>query len=127
MSTSNPKTDRVVCIIEDDAAVRSSLTALLEPLDCHVRAFASAEDFLANEHVTQLDFLIVDVRLPGMSGLELLEQIAFHKPLPALLVMTGHADAQEIKLNYWPNKTWFLVKPCDPSKLLAAISECLFP
>ena len=115
----------VVCIVEDDSAVRDSLSAVVETLGCRVKSFASAEEFLAGETVAGLKFLIVDVRLPGMSGVELLEQIAFHKSLPPTIVMTGHADAKEMKLDFWPNKMWFLVKPCDPGKLLAIISNSL--
>ena len=72
----------VVCVVEDDSALRDSLAALLASKYLVARCFSSADDFLRAEIHQTCDFLIVDLRLPGMSGIELLEQTVRLLSLP---------------------------------------------
>src|SRR3546814_5868407 len=88
-----PPQSSTVFIVDDDEAVRDSLRWLLEANGYRVRAFASGETFLEEYDASQVGVLIADVRMPGMSGLELQEQIlARNAPLPIVLI-TGHGDA----------------------------------
>ena len=121
MNESNVKS--AVCIIDDDAAVLQSLAALVQALGCRVACFSTAEEFLARPNEVDPSLLIVDVRLPGMSGLELLAQMASGKITPKSIVMTAHADAQEMNLNFWPNEVCILPKPCHPEKLTEMIAK----
>ena len=115
------KSNSLVCVIEDDAAVRESLAAVVEALDCRVACFATAEEFLTRSEDADPQMLIVDVRLPGMSGLELLARMAAGPVTPPCIVMTGHADAQELQLDFWPNEITILPKPCQPERVMDMI------
>ncbi len=117
------KADPVVCIIDDDLAVRESLAALLDALDLRVACFSTAEEFLARPADVVPSLLIVDVRLPGMSGLELLAQMAGGNITPTSVVMTAHADAHEMQLDFWPTEICILSKPCRPEKLIEMIPK----
>lgn len=112
----------VVGIIDDDAPVRDSMGAVIEILGCDVQSWESAEQFLSDHVRSRIDLLIIDVRLPGMSGLELLQHLAAEGLTPPCVVMTGHADVQDAELQFWPNKISVLAKPCAPGNLLEIIS-----
>ena len=87
-----PHLSSTVFIVDDDEAVRDSLRWLLEANGYRVRAYASGESFLEDYDPAQIGVLIADVRMPGMSGLELQEQlIARNAPLPIVFI-TGHGD-----------------------------------
>ncbi|MFZ4625571.1 MAG: response regulator transcription factor, partial [Rhodoferax sp.] len=81
-----------VYVVDDDEAVRDSLQWLLEGKDYRVRCFDSAESFLSRFDAREVACLIVDIRMAGMSGLELQNRlIESHSPLP-LAFITGHGD-----------------------------------
>src|ERR1700722_12841188 len=83
---------RVVAVIDDDTSVRGALFRLFRAAGFDVSLFATAEEYLALDQA-DVDCLVVDVRLPGMSGLELLEQLQRESPRPAL-VITAHEEDQ---------------------------------
>jgi len=84
----------VVVIIDDDAPVCLSLRLLLEAAGLRVRTYSSAETFLRDVHPERPGCLLVDVRMPGMSGIELLTELANRRiQLPAV-VMTGHGEIE---------------------------------
>lgn len=120
---SEPSIETSVCVIDDDEAVNASVAAIVRALDCPVACYPTAEEFLARPDTVVPCLLIVDVRLPGMSGLELLAQLAKGTTTPAAIVMTGHADAKELSLDFWPNEICILPKPCPPEKLIELISR----
>ena len=84
-----PQIASTVYIVDDDEAVRDSLRWLLEANNYRVRAYASAEAFLAEYDEQQPGVLIVDVRMPGMSGLELQEQLIVRKSSMPVVFITG--------------------------------------
>lgn len=114
---------RTVCVIEDDIAVRESLTAVIEIGGSQAISFANAEEFRASDYWSTADFLIVDIRLPGMTGLELLESMVAYGHTPPVIVITGHADVEDLPLEFWPNRICVLPKPCDPNSLLSLIED----
>ena len=87
-----PNVASTVFIVDDDEAVRDSLRWLLEANGYHVSAFASAESFLTAFDDKTAGVLIVDVRMPGMSGLELQEQLIARKSSMPIVFITGHGD-----------------------------------
>jgi len=84
--------DRLIYVVDDDEAVRDSLSVLLEARDYIVRTFAAAPEFLAAAPTLRPGCLISDIRMPEMDGLELQQRlIERHLPFP-LIVITGHGD-----------------------------------
>ena len=81
-----------VFVIDDDEAVRSSVKLLLKSVNLPVAVFASAQDFLARYSPEQPGCLVVDVRMPGMSGLDLQQQLNLRGAIIPLIFITGHGD-----------------------------------
>ena len=112
----------IIGIIDDDASVRGSLVALIECSGYAAAPFSSAEEFLEVGALPQARFLIVDVRLPGMSGIELLDCLSNTGLTRPTVVVTGHADGQQLRQGPKRGEVWFLSKPCAPEELLAVIA-----
>ena len=81
-----------VTIVDDDQAVRDALSNLLESVGMRVEAFASAEDFVNSRRLNKRTCLILDIQLPGMSGLELQRQLAAGKNLIPIIFITAHGE-----------------------------------
>ena len=91
-----------VYVVDDDEAVRDSLQWLLEGKDYRVRCFDSAESFLSRYDPREVACLIVDIRMGGMTGLELQDRLIERKsPLPIVFI-TGHGDVPTAVLQVWP-------------------------
>jgi FixJ family two-component response regulator len=114
-----------VWIVDDDDAFRDSLVWLVEANDHRVVAFASAEDFLAACRPGMAGCLVVDVRMPGLSGLELHDRlIAMGLDLPTIVV-TGHGDVPMAVTAFRKGAVDFVEKPLDDTYVLARIDQCL--
>jgi len=112
-----------VYIVDDDEAVRDSLRWLLEANSYRVRAYASAEAFLADYSEDQLGVLIVDVRMPGMSGLQLQEELIARKcPMPIVFI-TGHGDVPMAVTTMKKGAVDFLEKPFNEADLRDIVSR----
>jgi two-component system response regulator TtrR len=123
MNTPNPSS--TVFIVDDDEAVRDSLRWLLEANGYRVRAYVSAESFLEDYDPNQVGVLICDVRMPGMSGLELQEQlIARQAPLPIVFI-TGHGDVPMAVTTMKKGAIDFLEKPFNESDLREIVARML--
>ncbi len=113
--------DRVVHVVDDDQAVRESLTFMLTAAGFAVAAYESGEDFAAAMDDIETGCLITDVRMPGMSGLDLLRLVKASGKLITAIVVTGHGDVplavEAMKLG----AVEFLEKPYDEKSLLAAV------
>ena len=112
-----------VYIVDDDEAVRDSLRWLLEANTYRVRAFASAEAFLSEFSEDQPGVLIVDVRMPGMSGLELQEQLILRKSTMPIVFITGHGDVPMAVSTLKKGAIDFLEKPFNESDLRETVSR----
>ena len=112
-----------VYVVDDDEAVRDSLQWLLEGKDYRVRCFDSAETFLSRYDPREVACLLVDIRMPGISGLELQDRLIERKsPLPVVFI-TGHGDvpmavtsflslSKKKSCSAWSNACWIKrVKP----------------
>ncbi len=112
-----PQTASTVYIVDDDEAVRDSLRWLLEANNYRVRTFPSGESFLAEYDDKRLGVLIVDVRMPGMSGLELQEQLLARKSTMPIVFITGHGDVPMAVSTIKKGAIDFLEKPFDETDL----------
>jgi len=115
----------VVFVVDDDAAVRDSLRALLEGAGFAVEAFDSAEGFLAAHRPGAPACLVLDVHMPGMSGLELQDELARRgTPLPVLF-LTGHGDIPTSVRAVKAGAVDFLTKPADGALLVERVRAML--
>jgi RNA polymerase sigma factor (sigma-70 family) len=112
-----PQTASTVYIVDDDEAVRDSLRWLLVANNYRVRAFPSGESFLAEYDEKRPGVLIVDVRMPGMSGLELQEQLIARKSTMPIVFITGHGDVPMAVSTIKKGAIDFLEKPFDETEL----------
>ncbi|MGH6624632.1 MAG: response regulator transcription factor [Burkholderiaceae bacterium] len=123
--TETVETLGVVYIVDDDDAVRDSLQWLLEASRYRVIGFDSAEAFLAAYDPASIAVAIVDVRMPGMSGLELQDQLIARKaPIP-LIFITGHGDVPMAVSTMKKGAVDFLEKPFDQASLKDLVERML--
>jgi len=114
-----------VYVVDDDEAVRDSLQWLLEGKDYRVRCFESAEVFLDRYDPKEVACLIVDVRMEGMSGLDLQNRLVEnHSPLPVVFI-TGHGDVPMAVDTMKKGAMDFIQKPFDEVKLVSLIERML--
>jgi two-component system response regulator FixJ len=114
-----------VFLIDDEASVRQALASMLSTYDFAVEAFASADAFLAAHGNVDGGCVVADVRMPGMSGLDLQRELARRgSPLPVVLV-TGHGDIPMAVAALKAGAQDFLEKPVDDEALVAAIHRAL--
>ncbi len=118
-----PNIASTVFIVDDDEAVRDSLRWLLEANGYHVSAFSSAESFLSSFDEKTAGVLIVDVRMPGMSGLELQEQLIARKSSMPIVFITGHGDVPMAVSTIKKGAIDFLEKPFDETDLREIVAR----
>src|SRR5262245_29002356 len=104
--------DATVFVVDDDGSARESVLALVIQKGLVAKGFASAEDFLAQYDPTHKGCLVVDVRMAGMSGLDLLRQLNARKSSLPVVVITGFADVPLAVRAMQAGATTFLEKPC---------------
>jgi FixJ family two-component response regulator len=115
----------LMAIVDDDDALRTSLDDLLRSVGFRAHGFASAEAFLRSPHVHETACLMLDVRLPGMNGLELQRQmVAAHWQIPIIFI-TSHVDDEARARALDAGAVAFLYKPCREEDLLQAIDVAL--
>jgi FixJ family two-component response regulator len=120
-----PQAPSTIFIVDDDEAVRDSLRWLLEANGYRVRSFDRAEEFLSAYDPEQVGVLIADVRMPGMSGLELQEELIARKaPLPIVFI-TGHGDVPMAVSTMKKGAVDFLEKPFNETDLRAIVARML--
>jgi len=114
-----------VIVVDDDASVRRALRTQLQILGFNVLDFPSAEEFLASECPTGDACLLLDVYMPGMSGIELCRRmVESGRRLPTILI-SGRDDQQTKKMMRDANPVASLLKPFDEKTLLRAIRKAL--
>ena len=116
---------KLVAIVDDDDLMRSALQGLLKAVGLPAKAFASAEDFLKSGQQHETACLIADIRMPGMSGLELQSRLnAEHCRIPTIFI-TAHGDAQMRMQALRAGAAEFLAKPFDDEVLLDNVRAAL--
>ena len=115
----------LIVVVDDDASMRGALRNLLRSVGFRATAFASAEEFLQASQLQDTACAIVDVRMPGMSGLELQQHLAtIQYPIP-LIFITAHGDAEARARALRAGAVDFLYKPFSEEVLLRAIQSAL--
>lgn len=112
---------RTVFLIDDDEDVRLAIRLLLHTMGFAVHAFPNALAFLERTNRTTLGCIVADVRMPGMSGLQLLERLAAEGERMPVVVITGHGDVAACRRAFRSGAVDFLTKPVDEQVLLEAI------
>ncbi|MCY1516997.1 Transcriptional regulatory protein FixJ [compost metagenome] len=114
-----------VYVVDDDEAVRDSLQWLLEGKDYRVRCFESAESFLSRYDPREVACLIVDIRMAGMTGLELQDRLIERRsPLP-IVVITGHGDVPMAVDSMKKGAMDFIQKPFNDEELVSLVERML--
>jgi FixJ family two-component response regulator len=117
--------DAVVFVVDDDAAVRRSLENLFRSVGLRVEAFSSAQDFLRSKLPDVPGCLVLDVRLPGLSGLDLQKRMAEADLEIPIVFITGHGDIPMTVQAMKAGAVEFLTKPFRDQDLLDAIQQAL--
>ena len=116
---------KLVAIVDDDHSMRSALQGLLKAVGLSSQAFASAEEFLKSGQQHQTACLITDIRMPGISGLQLQTRLnAEHCRIPTIFI-TAHGDAQMRMRALRAGAVEFLAKPFDDEALLETVRAAL--
>jgi RNA polymerase sigma factor (sigma-70 family) len=123
MSETKPKT--LVYLVDDDFSIRDSLSLLLESTGQSVRCFDSADAFLEGFDPEQAGCLVLDVRMPNMTGLELQEYLAHKDVTIPIIFISGHADVPDSSRAFRAGAVDYMEKPFDPDVLISRIREAI--
>ena len=116
---------KLVAIVDDDESVRSALQGLMKAVGLPARAFASAEEFLESGQREETGCLITDIRMPGMSGLELQATLnADHTRIPIIFI-TAHGDEKMRTQALRAGAVEFVAKPFDDEALVVSVRAAL--
>ena len=116
----------LVSVVDDDISVRRSLDRLIRSVRMEVRLFASAEEFLNSDHSRKADCLILDVRLPGMSGIELHHHLLARRCHVPVIFITAHGSDDSARLEAASDWTVaYFIKPFGGDELLDAVDLAL--
>ena len=116
---------KLVAVVDDDELMRSALQGMLKSVGLPSQAFASAEEFLNSGQQRQTACLIADIRMPGMSGLELQAKLnAEHCRIPTIFI-TAHGDTKMRMQALRAGAVEFLAKPFDDEALLGSVRAAL--
>jgi len=117
--------ESTVFVVDDDEAVRKALKLLLESAGLRVQVFASADEFLAGHDPKRPGCLVLDIRMPGMSGLTLQDQLIARRISIPVIMITGHGDVAMAVGAVKKGAIDFLQKPFDDQTLLDRVQQAL--
>jgi len=117
--------DAIVYVVDDDSSVREGLQVLLQAAELHVQTFASAEEFLSSRRPDAPACLVLDIELPGLSGLDLQHELVEAQIQLPIIFVTGHGDIPRSVQAMKAGAAEFLTKPLHPQCLLAAIRKAI--
>jgi len=116
---------KLVAIVDDDDLMRGALQGMLKSVGLRSQAFASAEEFLTSGQQNHTACLIADIRMPGMSGLELQAELNDeHHQIPTIFI-TAHGDEKMRMRAFEAGAVEFLAKPFDDEALLESVRAAL--
>jgi FixJ family two-component response regulator len=119
------RNDKLVAIVDDDDSIRSALQGLLKAVDLPAQAFVSAEEFLQSGQQHQTACLIADIRMPGMTGLELQAKLNAERCRIPIIFITAHGDERMRMQALRAGAVDFLAKPFDEETLLESVRVAL--
>jgi FixJ family two-component response regulator len=114
---------QTVFLIEDDRPVREALIDLLDSAGIAARGFGSAEEFIVEWKPKMAGCLVLDVRLPGMSGMELQARLAESEIAIPIILMTAHGDIPMVRKALKAGASEFLTKPFQDDELIEAVEQ----
>jgi FixJ family two-component response regulator len=115
-----------VFVVDDDASIRRALFYLLESAGYRAETYASVEEFVARERFDGVGCIVLDLRMPGLSGMELQEKLTQSDcNVMPVIFLTGHGELDIGIEAMKKGAVDFLTKPCDDEKLLEAVSVAL--
>lgn len=114
----------IVAIVDDDEAVREGLALLLRTVGLQTRCYPDAATFLADVDDSALGCALVDIRMPGMSGLDLLDRMSERTHLP-VIVLTGHGNVDSCRRAFKSGALDFLRKPVDDDELISVVQQAI--
>ena len=120
-----PEPATLVCVVDDDVSIREALADLIRSAGWSVEVYASAQEFLARGSEAPPNCLVLDVRLPGPSGLELQTRLAELRETAPIVFITGHGDVPTSVRAMKAGAVEFLIKPFEPEELLEAIGQAV--
>jgi FixJ family two-component response regulator len=120
-----PSEEPVVFVLDDDPVLRAALTDLLNSVQLQVRAFGSAQDLLQSEFPASPSCLVLDVRLPGLSGLDLQAELTKINNAIPIIFISGHGNVPMSVRAMKAGAVDFLVKPFREDELLDAVAAAL--
>ncbi|VIO72963.1 Response regulator protein TodT [Bradyrhizobium ivorense] len=120
-----PQDGPIVFVIDDDISVRESLELLISHAGWQAETFESAQQFLSRPRVSVPNCLILDVRLPGLDGLELQKRVVVDRPDMPIIFITGHGNVPMTVQAMKGGAVEFLTKPFNDSILLNAIQHAI--
>ena len=115
----------MVAIVDDDDLMRSALQGLLKSVGLPAQAFASAEDFLKSGQQNEVGCLVADIRMPGMSGLELQAKLNADQCKIPTIFITAHGDEKMRMQALRAGAVEFMAKPFDDEALLESVRAAL--
>jgi FixJ family two-component response regulator len=119
------ETPATVFVVDDDVSVRRGLERLLRSAGYQVRMFSSARDFLEQDRLDDLGCLVLDLRMPGQSGLDLYEALTATGRDRSVVFITGHGDVPTAVRAMKAGAVDFLPKPVDDGVLLEAVARAM--
>ena len=125
MKESMTEAETIVFVVDDDVSMREALESLIRSAGFKVATFASAQDFLARRRADAPSCLVLDVRLPGLSGLELQKRIVEANREIPIVFITGHGDVPTSMRAMKAGAVKFLTKPFSDLDLLDSIQQAL--
>ena len=117
--------DAIIAIVDDDPSVRRGLERLIRSAGWKAETFASAQEFLARPGAEAASCLVLDLQLPGLSGLDLQKRMAEVRLEIPIVFLTGHGDISASVQAMRAGAVEFLTKPFDDEQLLHAIQEAI--
>jgi FixJ family two-component response regulator len=116
----------LIAVVDDDHSVRESLSRLIRSVGLSVRVFGSAEEFITSDALDRADCAILDVRMPGMSGLELQRRLAVSHPRLPVVIVTAHGSDDDARSRALKDGAAdYLSKPLSEETVLSAIETAL--
>jgi FixJ family two-component response regulator len=123
--TQSRESDAVIAIVDDDPSVREGLSSLIRSAGLQIETFASAQEFLARPGAEAPSCLVLDLQLPGLSGLDLQKRMAEVGLEIPIVFLTGHGNIPASVQAMKAGAVEFLTKPFDEQDLLQAIQEAI--
>jgi FixJ family two-component response regulator len=117
--------DTIIAVVDDDPSVREGLSSLIRSAGLRVETFASAQEFLSRSGAETFSCLVLDLQMPGLSGLDLQKHMAEAEIEIPIVFLTGHGDIPVSVRAMKAGAVEFLTKPFDEQDLLQAVQEAI--